>query len=361
MSDATGEVTIYGAGMSGLVAAINLALRGFHVTVHEREPGYGGSRQFNPSTHVTPLDPVRTSEYIGIDISSVFHPVVECPAYFHETKLLVPVAGVYAVERGSRPSSLDTLLYGECQGLDIDFEFGSSLTKADLDNLPPRTIIACGLNSPAYDLLGIPHLKWEGWMSRGELAVGNMAWLWWDECVNEYGYFSAVNGYYYDQLFSFGPVGWEDLKKYRSFTVHHEGMEHQEWHQIAGVAPVASPGNPRLFWRDAVLCGTISGAMDPLLGFGISGALVTGKVAALATTDRDAAEAEFKRFNRHFKASFYAKKLVWSRFIRPNVSAISAAINLFGVQRAERLGNFFAAGHLHVKGAIPGFGPYNCS
>jgi flavin-dependent dehydrogenase len=101
--------------------------------------------------------------------------------------------------------------------------------------------------------------------------------------------------------------------------------------------------------------------MDPLLGFGISGALVTGKVAALAIKDRDAAESEFRRFNRHFKASYYAKRLLWSRFIRPNVGAIALAINLFGVKRAERLGNYFAAGHLHVRGAIPGFGPISCS
>ena len=362
MSDTRGDVTIYGAGMSGLVAAINLARGGFHVTVHEKEPGYGGSRLFNPSTHVTPMDPVKTSDYIGIDVTSAFHPVVECPAYFHETRFLMPVEGVYAIERGDRPPSLDTLLYGECEGLDIEFAFGSSLKKADLDNLPENTIIAGGLNAPAYDMLDIPYLKWQGWVSRGELAVGDMAWMWWDECINEYGYFSAVNGYYYDQLFNFGePVSREALKKYVSFMAHHEGLEHQEWQPITGAAPVAAPDNPRLFRRGAIMCGTISGAMDPMLGFGISGALVSGKVAALAVTDPDAAEAEFKRFVRHFKASFYMKQLVWNRFIRPNVTAIARSINIVGVERAEWLGRFFGAGHLPATSAVPGFGPINCS
>src|SRR5659263_188038 len=69
------EATIYGAGMSGLIAAANLAREGYSVTVHDREPGYGGSQMYNPSTHVTPIDPVKTSEYIGIDITGAFHQV----------------------------------------------------------------------------------------------------------------------------------------------------------------------------------------------------------------------------------------------------------------------------------------------
>ena len=59
MGGRSDDVTIYGCGMSGLVAAINLARQGIHVTVHDREPGYGGSRLFNPSTHATPLDQVN--------------------------------------------------------------------------------------------------------------------------------------------------------------------------------------------------------------------------------------------------------------------------------------------------------------
>jgi len=51
------EVTIYGAGMSGRIAAINLAREGCAVKVHDREPGYDSSKLYNPSTHLTPLHP----------------------------------------------------------------------------------------------------------------------------------------------------------------------------------------------------------------------------------------------------------------------------------------------------------------
>ncbi len=54
--------------MSGLIAAINLARDGYEVVVHDREKGYGGDSGYNPSTHTTPIDVERTSEYVGIDL-----------------------------------------------------------------------------------------------------------------------------------------------------------------------------------------------------------------------------------------------------------------------------------------------------
>jgi monoamine oxidase len=116
MGAESGSVTIFGAGMSGLIAAVNLAREGYSVTVHDREPGYGGSQLYNPSTHVTPIDTALTSEYIGIDITPAFHEVLACPAYFHDTKVMLPSELAFAVERGNRPTSLDTLLFNECQG-----------------------------------------------------------------------------------------------------------------------------------------------------------------------------------------------------------------------------------------------------
>jgi len=360
MSANNGEVTIFGAGMSGLIAAINLAREGYSVTVHEKEAGYGGSQLYNPSTHVTPLDPVATSEYIGIDISPAFHPVIACPAYFHNTKVLLPVGGIYAVERGNRPTSLDTLLYKECEGLPIKFEFGSKLDKDMLGNLPPNTIIACGLIPSAYEMLDIPYLRWYGWISRGEIGIGSYAWLWFDECISEYGYLSAVNNYYFNLLFSIRHIDKSCLDKYTSFMVRQEGIEHEDWDYVSGAVPIAKSDNPRLFWNDAVLCGTISGAMDPMLWFGISGALVTGKVAALAIGDRPRAEAEFNRFTRRFKENFILKNNIWYKFVRPNVNAMEKTINLLGVPAVEKMGKLLEEGKLPTRTAIPGFSYLSC-
>ena len=354
------EVTIYGAGMSGLIAAINLARDGYSVTVHDSEAGYGGSSLYNPSTHATFIDPVMTSDYIGIDITGVFHPVIECPAYFHETKIRLPVFELYAVERGNRPTSLDTLLFNECKDLDISLAFDSPLKKEDLENLPPNTIIACGLSPSAYEMLGIPYHRWHGWISRGEIGIGSYAWLWFDECITEYGYFSAVNDYYFNLLFSIREVGRECLDKYRHFMVRNEGIEHDNWEYVSGAVPLASPDNPRLFWKDAVLCGTISGAMDPMIWFGISGALVTGKVAAIAISEPDRAQSEFARFTRRFRRAYYFKEKIWYRFIRPNVRGMERAFNAVGIDRINHLGHLTETGRIPVYLAIPGFSHLSC-
>lgn len=355
------EATIYGAGMSGLIAAVNLARVGYAVTVHEREPGYGGSALYNPSTHVTPLDPEKTSEYIGIDISPAFHQVLECPSYFHDTKVRLPVEGVYAVERGDRPTSLDTLLYKECEGLDIKFEFNSPLKKEHLSSLPPNTIIACGLTPSVYRMLEIPYLTWYGWISRGEIGIGSYAWLWWDECISEYGYFSAVNNYYFNLLFSIREVGRDCLDKYKSFMVRNEGIEHDNWDYVSGAVPLLVSDNPRLFWNGAVLCGTISGAMDPMMWFGISGALVTGKVAALAVLSKERGTAEFERFIKRFRQFHAVKNKFWYKFVRPNVGMLEKGVNLLGVRNIERFGALMPAGKVPIKSAVPGFSYMSCN
>lgn len=366
MGASSNEVTVYGAGMSGLIAAINLARNGYSVTVHDREPSYGGSQQYNPSTHVTPIDPVETSRYIGIDVSPAFHQVARpIPFYFHDTKVNVPSEGFFAVERGDRSTSLDTLLYGECEKVGgITFEWNSPLKKEDLGDLPPNTVIACGLTPSVYKMLDIPYLPWYAWCSRGESGVSDYAWIWWDEGISEYGYLSSVNEYYFNLLFSRKDVSKETLRKYKSFMVRNEGIEHENWDYISGVVPVGSPDNPRLFWNGAVLAGTISGAMDPWFWFGISGALVTGKVAALAVSDKEAAVREFERFTRMFKYIYAVKNKLWYPYFRPNVGMHEKMLKTMGIEFADRMNGVIAkqavAGRLKVE-LVPGFGPYNVS
>lgn len=355
------EVAIYGAGMSGMVAAINLARRGHRVIVHDSEEGYGGSRIYNPSTHVTPIDVSRTSEYIGIDVTPVFHPLRECPAYLHDTKVHFPVYEVYGVERGDRAGSLDTLLYEECRELGVDFEFSSPLREEDLPGLRPGTIIACGLIPKAYKMLGVPFLTVHMYLSRGEAPFTDRAWLWFDESITEYGYLSAVNHYYFDLLFSFEkPIRKDALDRYRDWMKRNMGMEHEEWDYRTGAVPLAKPDNYRLFRDGMIMCGTMSGAMDPMMGFGISGALVTGKVAAVAVDDPDGAQVEFDRFLAGFRRAYYIKE-IWKRFIRPNVSRMERHIRMVGVERVNRLIRLTERDRplLPIPFGIPGFGHAN--
>ena len=348
------DVVVYGAGMSGLVAAIDLARRGYRVRVHDREEGFGGDSVYNPSTHTTSIDVERTSQYLGIDLSPVFHPLTYCPFYFHQTVLHPPldILDMHTVERGDRPTSLDTLLYDEARRLGVEFRFRSPLRRDDLARLPQKTIIACGLTPSVYEMLGIPYLRWYGWISRGEIGFSGRSWIWLDESVTEYGYLSSCNGYYFDLLFSTRHVPRSALEKYCRFMVRHEGVEHREWKYVSGAVPLASPSNPRLFHRGLILCGTISGAMDPFFWFGILGALVTGKVAAMAVYDRARAQEEFDRFTAGFARGLRYKR-VWY-LIRPHVTLLEWALRAVGPSRATRLASIFYQRH-RAPFNLPGF------
>jgi len=350
------EVTIYGAGMSGLIAAINLAREGYAVTVHDREKTFGGDPQYNPSTHTTPILPKKVSDYIGIDITPAFKPVQDCPFYFHDTILHFPVSGMYTVERGNRPSSLDALLYPMACDLGVTFKFNSPLKKENLASLAPGTIIACGLTPQVYDMLNIPYRRWYGWISRGEIGFDARSWIWFDEGITEYGYLSSINGYYFDLLFSIKPVSKETLARYKEAIKRHQGVEHDNWQYATGAVPVADPSNPQLVRGGNIYCGTISGFMDPMGWFGITGAIISGKIAAMAVSDMDAAQREFARFSIHFKRALYIKNYLWYPFIRPNVNGMERIVNLIGARRLEALLAALIKEERHVPiFAIPGF------
>ena len=53
--------TVVGAGLSGMVAAIDLARQGDEVLVLGKEKAIGGSPAYHPSLHATPIDFQYTS------------------------------------------------------------------------------------------------------------------------------------------------------------------------------------------------------------------------------------------------------------------------------------------------------------
>ena len=349
------KVTIYGAGMSGLVAAINLAREGYEVTVHDKEKTYGGDSEYNPSTHTTPIAPRKVSDYIGIDITGVFHPLLICPIYFHDSYIYLSASGTYSVERGTRTTSLDSLLYPMACDLGVRFEFDSPLKPADIKGLEPGTIIACGLTTQAYDMLDVPYRNVYGWVSRGEIGFDCRSWVWFDECITEYGYLSSVNNYYFNLLFSLNPVTKQALTRYMDFMKRCEGVEHQDWYYINGAVPVANTANPQLIRKGHIFCGTISGYMDPFGWFGITGALMSGKIAAMAVTDPAKAQVEFARFSKYYNTALYFKNYVWYPLLRPRVGLLEKAVNLIGPDRVTDVIAHYVNEGRHTPFAIPGY------
>ena len=86
---------------------------------------------------------------------------------------------------------------------------------------------------------------------------------------------------------------------------------------VAGTLPLAgtptgSWANPRLFAGNLILTGTLSGMQDPLMVLGVHGALVSGRIAAMAVQDRERAAREFRRMNRWWKVGYLTRRLLWA-------------------------------------------------
>ncbi len=69
------KIHILGAGLGGLVAAVNLAREGRQVEVLDAARGIGGIRGFHPSLHITPMDVDFVNAYTGLDIGGHVEPL----------------------------------------------------------------------------------------------------------------------------------------------------------------------------------------------------------------------------------------------------------------------------------------------
>jgi flavin-dependent dehydrogenase len=91
-----------------------------------------------------------------------------------------------------------------------------------------------------------------------------------------------------------------------------EGIEFPEWTEAEALVatPTGSAFNPRLFKDRFILAGALAGFQDPTMVLGVHGALVSGKIAAMALTDKNKAALEFRRMNRWWRSAFVAKRLL---------------------------------------------------
>ena len=71
-------------------------------------------------------------------------------------------------------------------------------------------------------------------------------------------------------------------------------------------------GNSLFFGPDNkyILTGSSSGSCDPFFGFGIVGALTSGKISSLAVRDPQGAQQMFDRINRNHDFQFMMFKII---------------------------------------------------
>jgi flavin-dependent dehydrogenase len=329
------EQVIIGAGLSGLVAAINLAREGYRVVVRERRGRVGGETDIRGLEGKvinigdgTPMNLDRIHAYTGIDISPVAARLREVRNHLYgRTSDIEFYEGVpaYLVERGPRTTSLDTYLYELAVSEGVEFSLGDTVT--DFDDLPPDTIVATGLFGEGFRLLDVPHVPVYGYLAMAETDdTSPRVVLYFDEYTRDYAFYSQVNGARGAVLFSREkPLDVSVKERFERELAENDGVTFERWDAVnIGALPVKLPANPRLFTRNFILAGTLSGTMDPFLLFGVHGALVSGKIAAMAVSDHHAALEEFRRVNALFKLS-YACSLVYRNMPLPVLKRLTWA------------------------------------
>ena len=329
------EVTIVGAGLSGLTAAIILAREGYSVTVLEQKKAVGGASLHASAVSgremsfadMTPLNLDAMSRYLGFSLSEgpgaapfcnplpslrlrAFGKVIELP--------FPPEVPMKMVERGSRASSLDMRLFRLATDSGVRFSFSAPMsTRKDFADLPPGSIVATGMFREAFDALDIPYTRAYGLFAGGPAPEGKNPFCvaYYHEHTQDYAYYASVNGTGAAVLFQRGkPLSAAAREWFPKQLAEDEGIEFPRWHLIENMVgtPTGSLSNPRLFSGDLILTGTLAGMQDPSMVLGVHGALVSGRIAAMAVRDREGAAKEFHRMNRWWRVAYLTRRLLWA-------------------------------------------------
>lgn len=348
------EQIVVGAGLSGLVAAIVLARRGHSVRVIEKYKTVGAQPERWPMVDVTPMIPGEMSKYLGIPIGEP--QVKECKllnGYFWDQEFRVPIerSNLKLVERGPRKTGLDGYLLeiALAEGVKVEFE-EAVLGQGAIAALPPDTIIATGLYAETFDALNIPYVM--GWCygAKGRSDREGEAAIYFGEYTNDYAYWSSMNGIDSVLFFTRNPIRDSDLEAFTRQLEDTEGIAIKEWLYGYGPTPTARFTNPRLFASDKILAGTLSGMMEPFALFGVHGALVSGKIAALAVEDRSEAYREFKKQLTTWKRMLLNRK-VYNRMSMDMRRRAVVGLNT-ALTASDMLGARMLSGAFH---AVPGY------
>ena len=348
------EQLIVGAGLAGLVAAITLARKGYDVRVLDKYKTVGAQPERWPMVDVTPMIPRAMSSYLDIPVGEPqVKPCKQLNGYFWGSPFHVPIerSNLCVVERGPRKTGLDGYLLevALAEGVKVEFEEGV-FGQGAIAKLPADTIIATGLYADVFDALEIPYVM--GWCygAKGRGDREAEAAIYFGDYTNDYAYWSNINGIESVLFFTRNPIKDSDLETFTRELESTEGVRVDEWLYGYGPTPTAKFSNPRLFASDKILAGTISGMMEPFALFGVHGALVSGKIAAMAVEDRAAGLREFRQQLTTWKRMLLNRKVYNKMPVAMRRMAVVTLNNILG--STGDVGARMLAGAFH---AVPGY------
>lgn len=330
------EIEIYGAGISGLVAAINLAKSGFEVEVREKRSRIGGHPKWHPSVHQQIFNLAKTSKYIDIDISSCFHPAKKQIYYLYGNKLKIyNPKNSYICEKGQRSSSIENYLYSEAKKLGIRFVFGKTFNPTIYKHSNAETsqcIVATGLEPKPYHDLDIKYTIIRAFRASQKNQEEDFTIFYFGNYTNyDFAYVASFGNLLFSLLFARRGVTQKNLDFFCKHLMKSEKFSFDDWYFSTGYIPLEQ----NLVKNGIVLAGTISGMIDPFYLNGISGALVSGKIAALFFIDKKRAFREFNRYSRNFQLKRNLKllsdKLPAKKYSFPLIALFNNRLKCVGV------------------------------
>jgi hypothetical protein len=313
------KVVIVGAGLAGLCAAITARKMGYEVHCVDKYNRVGGMPEAHPFVDSTPIDCELMTRFLGVPIGE---PQVRPCENFHVysfgklNKLKPKYSILHNVERGHRKTAIDRYLHDIAQNIGVTFEWGNPIKcQKDLAAYPPDTIVATGPYREAFDALCLPYETAYGYVMKtiyrqdGERCNDSRVAVYFDHYTKDYCYLPASNGIVSGLFFARRPVGEERRSIWARQLKETEGVEFKTWHMERGYFASRYPCSPRLFAGDKILAGGLAGAQDPGTYFGCHGAMVSGKIAAIALEDKALAQEMFAYCNRSFNRMWLMRRV----------------------------------------------------
>ncbi len=282
----TGSIEISGAGPAGLAAALAIAHGGGRACVHERRDDVGtrfhgdfqGLENWTRKTDV--LAELQT---VGIAADFEHTPINQVICYGPngeiERKVHSQLPLFYLVRRGSEPGTLDCSLKQQALAAGVDIRFGETLR-----NLPAGGIVTEGPHRA--DAIAAGYLF--------ETDMENGAWAIVSEQLapGGYAYLLVCNGRATLASCLFRDFHNEKryLQRSADFFSERLGVQLNNPRRFGGTGNFALPKSARK--RNILYAGEAAGFQDPLFGFGIRFAIVSGAAAGRAQLSGDLEQYE---------------------------------------------------------------------
>ncbi len=155
-------------------------------------------------------------------------------------------------------------------------------------------------------LFGRKHFDLDGFYHRRPMRKEEegTAYLFPAYYCTDYYYRASLNGITFGLIFSRKPITKKGEEMWLRDMKEKIGEVPKKYTRFRASMDLT---RPVLFMKNRILTGTFSGTIDTSLGFGIYGAILSGKVAAVAYEDKEKGLKEFKRLNRFF----HIVKFMW--------------------------------------------------